>query len=52
MSAKNPGDDAPSGTPGTGEATCEKCNGTGRIEGKTCSDCNGTGKIVQGIGGG
>ena len=34
----NPGDEAAPGTPGTGEAVCP--------------DCGGSGKIVRGIGGG
>ena len=47
----NPGDDAPPGTPGTGEDTCPKCRGTGKVDGQTCQNCGGTGKIVEGIGG-
>lgn len=48
----NPGDEAPPGTPGTGEALCPVCSGTGKVDGKTCSNCNGSGKIIEGIGGG
>ncbi len=49
----NPGDDAPAGTPGTGEDICPRCHGSGRIdEQRDCPDCGGTGKIVEGIGGG
>ncbi len=49
----NPGDEAPEGTPGTGEDVCPRCRGTGRIDGqRDCPDCGGTGKIVEGIGGG
>lgn len=47
-----PGDDAPPGTPGTGEDLCRPCNGTGRIDTGECPDCKGTGKVVTGIGGG
>ncbi|MCC7215526.1 MAG: hypothetical protein IT517_02050 [Burkholderiales bacterium] len=46
-----PGDEAPPGTPGTGEDVCPKCGGTGRIGEATCANCEGTGKIVRGIGG-
>ena len=47
----NPGDEAPPGTPGTGEDICPTCNGTGQREGKMCPDCGGSGKVVEGIGG-
>jgi len=47
-----PGDEAPAGTPGTGEDICPECNGSGRKAGKeTCPRCEGTGRIVRGIGG-
>ncbi|MDQ9170553.1 hypothetical protein Q8A64_09025 [Oxalobacteraceae bacterium R-40] len=49
----NPGDDAPPGTPGTGEDICRVCRGTGKLEnGSDCPNCGGTGKVVEGIGGG
>lgn len=48
-----PGDEAPSGTPGTGEDICPECSGTGKLkEGKECPNCEGTGRITQAIGGG
>lgn len=47
-----PGDEAPPGTPGTGENLCPRCSGSGQIEAKACPDCNGTGKVIAGIGGG
>ena len=51
--SRNPGDDAPEGTIGTGEDTCTRCNGSGKLSGdQGCPDCNGTGVIIQGIGGG
>lgn len=47
----NPGDDAPPGTPGTGENVCPVCNGSGRSEAGECQNCGGTGKVIEGIGG-
>jgi hypothetical protein len=47
-----PGDDAPAGTPGTGEDICPKCSGTGKLNDKPCPNCAGTGRIVEGVGGG
>ncbi|WP_222911115.1 hypothetical protein [Pseudomonas sp. DNDY-54] len=47
----NPGDDAPPGTPGTGENVCPVCNGSGRSEDGECQNCGGTGKVIEGIGG-
>jgi DnaJ-class molecular chaperone len=47
----HPGDQAPAGVPGTGEALCPVCGGSGRIDGAQCENCNGSGKIIEGIGG-
>jgi len=46
-----PGDEAPPGTPGTGENVCPVCSGRGRVDGRTCTNCSGTGKVTTGIGG-
>lgn len=46
-----PGDEAPPGTPGTGENLCRHCNGTGEHDGAPCPVCDGTGKVTEGIGG-
>ncbi|MFL6693114.1 MAG: hypothetical protein ACJ8GO_09150 [Ramlibacter sp.] len=46
-----PGDEAPQGTPGTGEDICRACGGTGILNGGACPECEGTGKITVGIGG-
>lgn len=46
-----PGDEAPAGTPGTGEDVCRACGGTGILNGSPCPECEGTGKITVGIGG-
>lgn len=47
-----PGDDAPPGTPATGDGVCPDCGGTGKVEGSPCMNCDGTGIVTQGIGGG
>jgi len=47
----NPGDEAAPGTPGTGEAVCPACRGSGRAGDKPCENCGGSGRIVEGIGG-
>jgi DnaJ-class molecular chaperone len=47
----NPGDQAPPGTPGTGEVPCPDCGGSGSKDGGTCTLCAGTGKIVKAVGG-
>jgi DnaJ-class molecular chaperone len=47
-----PGDQAPAGTPGTGENVCPRCNGSGRTDGETYPVCEGTGTVIEGIGGG
>ncbi|MBT2322005.1 hypothetical protein J7E62_06510 [Variovorax paradoxus] len=47
-----PGDEAPAGTPGTGEGLCRRCGGSGKTEdGQACPECKGTGKVTVGIGG-
>lgn len=45
------GDEAPPGTPGTGENVCPDCGGSGRRTGRECATCSGTGKVTVGIGG-
>ena len=47
----SPGDQAPPGTPGTGENICPACNGTGKKNGQDCPNCEGSGTIITGIGG-
>jgi hypothetical protein len=47
----SPGDEAPAGTPGTGEAICPRCGGSGKSGGGRCPECEGTGKVTVGIGG-
>lgn len=50
-SGAKPGDEAPPGTPGTGDNTCRACAGTGRKDGQPCPECRGTGVVNAGIGG-
>ena len=47
----NPGDEAPAGTPGTGEGICRECGGSGRVGDARCPSCNGSGKVIVGVGG-
>lgn len=47
-----PGDEAAPGTPGSGEALCPRCSGSGHAEGGACPVCDGTGVINAGVGGG
>jgi hypothetical protein len=49
--AMSPGDEAPAGTPGTGETVCPRCGGSGTLSGRECPECEGTGKINVAIGG-
>ncbi len=46
-----PGDEAPPGTPGTGEDICPRCNGDGKVDGGDCPECGGTGRVIAGVGG-
>jgi hypothetical protein len=46
-----PGDEAPAGTPGTGEDVCPDCGGSGVRAGRECPTCHGSGKVTVGIGG-
>jgi RecJ-like exonuclease len=47
-----PGDEAPPGTPGTGETVCPRCGGSGSVQGTSCPECLGRGKVTHGVGGG
>ena len=47
----HPGDEAPAGTPGTGENICRECGGSGRVNDGPCPACDGTGKVIVGVGG-
>jgi hypothetical protein len=45
----SPGDIAPPGTPGTGEAVCRVCAGRGEVDGNECQNCGGTGSVTEGL---
>lgn len=47
----NPGDEAPEGTPGTGEDICRECGGSGQVGDAACPSCKGSGKVTVGVGG-
>jgi len=44
-----PGDEAPPGTPGTGEDVCPDCGGRGRLDGQECNTCLGRGRVIRAI---
>jgi DnaJ-class molecular chaperone len=44
-----PGDEAPPGTPGTGEDICPACGGSGRLDGQDCDTCLGRGRVIKAI---
>ncbi len=47
---RNPGDEAPPGSPQSGEAVCPDCGGTGDRAGSPCPACGGTGRITAIVG--
>ena len=44
-----PGDEAPPGTPGTGDDVCADCAGSGKIDGRDCETCLGRGRVIKAI---
>lgn len=42
-----PGDEAPSGTRGTGGHACPRCGGSGALGQVRCPGCEGTGKVAK-----
>lgn len=46
----NPGDQAPPGSPQSGERPCPRCSGSGRQAGASCEFCGGTGMVIELIG--
>lgn len=48
--ARNPGDEAPLGSPGTGLDVCPVCHGEAQAAGEPCLNCGGTGRVVKVIG--
>jgi DnaJ-class molecular chaperone len=44
-------DQAPGPSTQTGENTCRRCAGTGRVDdGRPCPDCAGTGRVTETVG--
>ena len=43
------GDEAPAGTPGTGEDVCGACGGSGTVDGRECTTCLGRGRVIKAI---
>ena len=48
--AHKPADEAPEGTPGSGENVCSRCGGTGLVAGNRRPDCEGTGTVTTNVG--
>lgn len=46
------GDEAALGTPGSREAVCNRCGGSGKFNDVPCPTCGGIGKVMRGIGSG
>jgi len=47
---QHPGDQAPAGSPQTGENVCPECAGSGSRDGKPCENCDGTGRVTEIVG--
>ena len=47
-----PGDEAPPGENSAGENVCERCGGSGKVDGQSCPECGGSGKVIEAVGGG
>jgi len=46
----NPGDQAPPGSPQSGERQCPRCSGSGRQGDEQCEFCGGTGMVIELVG--
>jgi hypothetical protein len=46
-----PGDVVPPGTPSSGEDVCPDCGGSGRRGDAECETCLGTGRVNEPVGG-
>jgi RecJ-like exonuclease len=46
-----PGDEAPLGDAPAGDVPCERCHGSGRVDGEACPECEGSGVVTKGVGG-
>ena len=48
--AMNPGDEAPPGSPATGENLCRACGGAGLdTNDQACPECGGTGRVIVAV---
>ena len=47
---KKPADEVQPGTPQSGDNTCRRCGGSGRVDDRSCPDCDGTGTVTTLIG--
>jgi len=47
-----PGGEVPPDVPSAGQEPCERCGGTGELDGERCRDCHGTGRVERPVGGG
>jgi hypothetical protein len=48
--AMNPGDEAPPGSPASGEHLCRACGGSGLGDNdEACPECGGTGRVVVAV---
>jgi DnaJ-class molecular chaperone len=48
----HPGDEASPDEASVGEDVCEKCGGSGQVDGRECPECAGTGVVQRAVGGG
>jgi DnaJ-class molecular chaperone len=47
---QKPGDEVAPGTAQSGENSCRRCSGSGRLDREACPECSGTGRVTVLIG--
>jgi DnaJ-class molecular chaperone len=47
-----PGDEAPPDAANAAPDVCDRCGGSGRVDGQRCDECCGSGEVLKAIGGG
>jgi hypothetical protein len=47
-----PGDEVPPDAPNAAPDVCDRCSGSGRVDGERCDRCGGSGEVLKAIGGG